>query len=156
MVTNGRRCSRYFDNNRRLKADWTEAKGVDDMSTINPTKGGITYHIIPGIKAKLITQVIIILMSNDMLRQRAIDSQEEEEEEDDAARGNDSGALPDDSELQQQQQETRLSLSRQPKTPSASFVFLLRKRTSERDEPLTSSSVSTVRKRRWCFGAAVG
>lgn len=28
----------------------------------------ITYHVIPGIKAKLITQVIIIVMSNDILR----------------------------------------------------------------------------------------
>lgn len=32
-----------------------------------PQQGWITYHIIPGIKAKLITQVIIILTSNDML-----------------------------------------------------------------------------------------
>lgn len=33
-----------------------------------PQQGWITYRVISGIKAKLITQVIIILMSNDMLR----------------------------------------------------------------------------------------
>lgn len=35
---------------------------------LSSQQGWITYHVIPGIKAKLITQVIIILTSNDMLR----------------------------------------------------------------------------------------
>lgn len=36
--------------------------------SLSSQQGWITYHVIPGIKAKLITQVIIMLRSNDVLR----------------------------------------------------------------------------------------